>query len=194
MGYARALLGCAAMIAMLLVSAAPAFAVEKLFEPEGGNVTGTGGEAKLFSSQIICAKNKFSGKIKKTLGISKMEGPAEYEGCLFGKRKVTNFTSPELGLNANETVSFRETKIEVEGGCVVTIVAGGLNLLLKGVTFKNEAVKKVIATIKVPGNEESGILYETNKNKECGTLAEKEKTKTAYSGTETVTGAELVEK
>ncbi len=193
MSNLKAIFGCAALIGALLVPATPAFA-EKLFEPEGGAVTGTGGEAQIFSKQIICAKNKFSGKIKKTLGISKIEGPAAYEGCMFGKRKVTNFTSPELGLNINETVSFRETKIEVEGGCAVTILADGLNLLLKKATFANEAGKKVKATISVPGNEESGILYETNKNKECGSLAEKEKQNTAYSGVETITGAEVVEK
>ncbi len=192
MRHRQAVLASVAILGIALTSATAAFA-EKLFLPEGGKVTGTGGEAKIFSNQIICTKNKFAGKIQKTLGISKIEGPAEYEGCLFGKRKVTNFTSPELGLNINETVSFRETKIEVEGGCTVTILAGGLNLLLKKASFVNEAGKTVKATINVPGNAESGILYETNKN-ECGSLAEKEKQQTAYMGVETVKEAEVVEK
>jgi hypothetical protein len=187
----RVLFGCATVMCALLVSTTSAYA-GKLFVPENGNVTGSGGEAQIFSKQITCAKNKFSGKIKKILGISKIEGETEFEECKFGALKVTNFTSPALGLNINETVSFRETEIKIEGGCVVKILAGGLNLLLKMATYKNEAVKKVKATINVEVKEENGLIYETN-NTNCGSLAEKEKTRTSYTGTETIEGAEIVE-
>lgn len=189
MSSKKGLYASMAVAGMLLAMASPAFAAE--FAPEGGAVTGVGGEARIFTNQITCTKTKMTGKITKIPKISKIEGPTEFEGCTFGAKKVTNFTSPELGLNGNQTVSFRETKIEVEGGCLVTIVAGGLNLLLKQATFVNVPGKKVLATINVPGNEESGILYETNKNKECGTLAEKEKTLTAYWGAEVINEAEV---
>jgi hypothetical protein len=188
-GRGRLLLWCAVVVGVLLASTGSAYA--DIFKPEGGEVTGTGGETKLFSNQIICAKTKFTGKVT-NMG-TKLDGTEDYQGCLFGLLKVTNFTINPLSLNASETASFRETTIEIERGCKVTISGGGVNLLLKGVFYENEFLKKLKATINVEATEENGLLYTTNK-KECGNLQNKEKERTSYFGFEALEGTEFVEK
>jgi hypothetical protein len=203
MPHNRALAGLVAMIGTLLAFATPSYAV-KVFAPENGAVTGTGGEAKFFSNQIVCAKNKLTGEIKKLFAISKIEGPVTYEECLFGVTPVESFISPTQGFNINnapgiangsrQTVSFRETTIKVEGGCVVTILAGGLNLLQTKASYKNEPVTKVKATINIQSEgANNGLIYKTNKTA-CGTLAEKEEQRTAFTGTETINSAEIIER
>ena len=188
MSFGRVLRWCAVVSGVLLLSAAPASA--KKFVPEGAEVKGTGEEAKFFSNQIDCKKNKFTGNVKKTMFVSKIEGTMEYEECKYGLRMVENFSSVNFAIEATERVSFRETVMKVEKGlCTITTTAAGENLLLNSVLLENEGLLQVKATINVPGTG-TGIIY-TTLGTECGILQEKAGKPATYTGTETLDGANI---
>jgi hypothetical protein len=189
MGFVRVLRWCAVVSGvLLLLSAAPASA--KKFVPEGAEVKGTGEEAKFFSNQIDCKKNKFTGKVKKTIFVSKVEGTMEYEECKYGLRAVEDFSSVNFAIEATERVSFRETVMKVEKGlCTITITAAGENLMLSSVLLANEGLLRVKATINVPGTG-TGIIYKTS-GTECGILKEKEGKPATYTSAETLDGTNI---
>jgi hypothetical protein len=202
MSSRRNLIGLTVAVGLLLIPVTPAHALVKVFAPNGGNVTGTGGEA-VFFGRITCSKFKASGKINRSgTEKSKILQKVTYEGCMLSLLKVKNFTVMEQSLNLakggleTNSISFHTpTTIEVEGEkqCEITIPAPEVNnnLLIPGVTFTSEPEKKVKAAVSVAKGAE-GVKYETNKEN-CGALEKEEGERGSYKGTETVEPAEIVE-
>ncbi|HEV2974423.1 MAG TPA: hypothetical protein VGX69_05440 [Solirubrobacteraceae bacterium] len=197
-------IGLIVAVGLLLIPVTPAHALVKVFAPNGGNVTGTGGEA-VFFGRITCSKFKASGKINRSgTEKSKVLQEVTYEGCMLSLLKVKNFTVMEQSLNLakggleTNSISFHsKVVIEVEGEnqCEITIPnTSGTNLLLPGITFTSEPGKKVKAAISVAKGA-GGLKFETNKSN-CGPLEKEEaeeEGRGSYKATETVEPAEIVE-